>query len=59
MPAIVDGVPDPGAAAVRGAFIVAGLIALVVESWPLFWLMVAVFLGTALLDGSIRLPGRR
>jgi len=47
------------AAAVRGAFIVAGLIALVVESWPLFWLMVAVFLGTALLDGSIRLPGRR
>lgn len=46
-------------AAVHGVFLVAGLIALVIQSWPVFLGSVAVMLATAVYDGSIRLASRR
>lgn len=44
---------------VHGALAVAGLIAAVVGSWPLFWLAAAVLLATAVYCGDIRLGRRR
>ena len=47
------------AAAILGAVIFAGIIALLAGGWPVFWLMLIVLLITSFLDGSIRFRGRR
>ena len=45
------------AAAIRGGVIFAGIIAVLVGGWPIFWLMLAILLITSLMDGTIRLGG--
>ena len=47
------------AAAIRGVVLVAGLLALLIGSWPIFWLLVAVLLVTSIMDGDIRVRGRK
>ena len=47
------------AAAIQGVLAVAGLIALVFQSWPVFWLATLAMLGTAIHAGDIRLKGRK
>ncbi len=41
-------------AAIRGAVLVAGLVALLAGSWPIFWFLVLALLVTAMIDGGIR-----
>ena len=46
-------------AALHGVLIVAGLIALVTNSWTVFCLAAAALLATAVHSGDIRWRGRR
>lgn len=45
------------AAAIRGAVLVAGLVALLAGSWPIFWVLVLLLLATAVIGGDIRVKG--
>ena len=47
------------AASIRGTVLVAGVIALLLESWSVFWLLVAILLLTSAMAGDIRLNGQR
>ena len=42
------------AATIHGILIVAGIVAILVQSWLCFWVLVAVLLGTSLMSGDIR-----
>ncbi len=46
-------------AAVHGAFVIAGLIALATRSWLAFVVSAVLMLATAAYDGAIRLTARR
>jgi hypothetical protein len=46
-------------AAIHGVFLVAGLIALAMQSWPAFLVSAVLMLATAAYDGTIRLAARR
>jgi len=47
------------AASVRGVILVAGLVALLCQSWQIFWILAAVLLVTSALAGDIRFRSRR
>ncbi|WP_296455804.1 hypothetical protein [Rubinisphaera sp.] len=42
------------AASIHGILIVAGTVAFFVQSWPFFWVLVAILLGTSYMSGEIR-----
>ncbi len=42
------------AASINGILIVAGIVAFFGQSWTVFWLLVAILLGTSLMSGDIR-----
>ncbi len=42
------------AASIRGIVLVAGVIALLLKSWSVFWLLVAILLATSAMAGDIR-----
>ena len=42
------------ASAIHGALLVAGVVALLFQSWAVFWLLVIVLLATAFMSGDIR-----
>ncbi len=46
------------AAAIHGVLIVAGVVALFVQSWLIFWLLVVVLLATSVMAGDIRPTSR-
>ena len=48
------GLPDYGSLG-----LVAGLVALLCQSWQIFWILVAVLLVTSVLAGDIRLGSHR
>ena len=45
-------------AAIQGVLALAALIALIFQSWPMFWLAAAVMVGAAIYSGDIRLSKR-
>lgn len=47
------------AASIHGVLIVAGTVAFFVQSWPFFWFLFAILLGTSCLSGDIRFTRRR
>ena len=47
------------AASIRGVILVAGVVALLLKSWSIFWLLVAILLLTSVMAGDIRLNGKR
>ncbi|MCA9070342.1 MAG: hypothetical protein KDA84_15525 [Planctomycetaceae bacterium] len=42
------------AAAIHGVLFVAGAVALIAQSWPVFWLLVVILIGTSFLSGDLR-----
>lgn len=47
------------AASIRDVVLVAGLVALLCQSWQIVWILVAVLLVPSVLVGDIRLGSRR
>jgi len=47
------------AASIRGVVLVAGVVALLLKSWSIFWLLVVILLLTSVMAGDIRLNGQR
>jgi uncharacterized membrane protein YgdD (TMEM256/DUF423 family) len=47
------------AASIHGVLFIAGLIALLTESWKIFFLLTVILIGTACYSGDIRPRGRR
>lgn len=46
------------ASAIHGVLLVAGVVAFLGQSWPVFWLLVIVLLITSMMAGDIRPTGR-
>jgi hypothetical protein len=44
------------AGTIHGILLVAGVVAFLGQSWPLFWFLVAVFMATSFMAGDLRLP---
>ena len=47
------------AASIRGVVLVAGVVALLLKSWSIFWLLVAILLLTSVMAGDIRFNRQR
>jgi integral membrane sensor domain MASE1 len=47
------------AASIRGILLIAGFLAAMAGSWPLFWVLLVVLLASAIHSGDIRLEPRR
>lgn len=43
---------------INGALLLAGVVAAVAESWSLFFLLTAIFIGLSLYSGDIRTKGK-
>jgi hypothetical protein len=46
-------------ATIHGALVIAGIVALLIGSWPVFLVVLAVLVATAIHSGDIRIGPRR
>ena len=47
------------AASIRGVVLFAGVVAVLLKSWSIFWLLVAILLATSVIAGDIRFKRQR